>query len=513
MEYNYYVTLLTKAEQELYYEIRNEIFKRTDYLSVFSNVETVDKVINAIMLDNPEIFWFQGKWRAKEENGSLIIAPIYTINSVDIRLLSEEIENNINKVISILPKDPLCIIRKVYEWLICNVCYERNDADQSIKGTIIDKKAVCKGIARTFQLFMNRLNIPSLLIEGSLDGIARHTWNIVIVDGKPYHIDVTLGYQQFFYLFSKEKRNMRYPCFLVSDETIYKAHKIIKALPIVCNDDMDISRVVLSSTNIPVMFSRCGNVKYLDSGSTCNVFKIEGKDYNYALKVIETNGNTIRFYNAKNELDVLNRLSIDKAVVSIIDSYINDEENQINILMPFFESLPNYRRNGKLCDAYSIIKLGIDIINALISIKNKGYLYLDIQPKNIYFDAEGKAILGDMGNCIRLSEINSSTKGIGTISFMAPEAYFSGIYSEASTIYSLGIILYSLLNDAMLPFEKSCNHEEGLKRRLCGETLPMLSSDNEYLNKCIARMCEFSVNLRYNTYTEVLADLELCHNN
>ncbi len=512
MEYNYYVTLLDEVERKLYYEIRKGLFERVDYLTLNADTTSVHKAINAIMLDNPDIFWFQGKWKAKQKDDMLMVAPIYTFDHRQVDLLTRQISDELDKIVFNLPKDPISTIRKVYDWLLCNVSYGTSDNDQSVKGALIDRRAVCKGIARAFQLCMNRVGIPSLLVEGTLDGESRHAWNIVIADGKPYHVDVTLGYQQFSHLFSKQGRNVRYPCLMVSDKTIQESHQFFNRISIACNEDKDVGSIIMSSTEIPQQLSRYGNVSYLDTGSTCNVFLINGEHDRFALKVIEANDDSKRFERAQSELEVLSKLSNTGAVITVIDSYVDVDGKQVNILMPYLDSLPNYRKKGSLDNVDDVVNMGIDLLDALMRLKNEGYIHLDIQPKNIYFNMAGKAILGDLGGCVSLDEIRKMPKRYGTISFMAPEVYHDGIYSEASVIYSLGIILYSLLNDAVLPFEKEYAHDAALKNRLNGIPIPTPNVDNPMLEMCISRMCEFDVNLRYNTYKDVLIDLKQCVN-
>lgn len=55
-------------------------------------------------------------------------------------------------------------------------------------GTLIEKKAVCKGYAQAINLILNRMGIPSVSIN-SKD--LNHEWNVVKIDGKLYQLDST----------------------------------------------------------------------------------------------------------------------------------------------------------------------------------------------------------------------------------------------------------------------------------------------------------------------------------
>lgn len=56
------------------------------------------------------------------------------------------------------------------------------------------RKSVCEGFALAFANVLNRLGIPCGIVTGysSLDGtFGAHAWNIVELDRKYYHLDVT----------------------------------------------------------------------------------------------------------------------------------------------------------------------------------------------------------------------------------------------------------------------------------------------------------------------------------
>lgn len=59
----------------------------------------------------------------------------------------------------------------------------------------------------------------------------------------------------------------------------------------------------------------------------------------------------------------------------------------------------------------------------------------------------------------------------------------------------------------ILPFEKQMEHENALKFRLRGATLPELAIDNLELANCVQCMCEADMSMRYYSYEEVLQAL------
>ena len=82
-------------------------------------------------------------------------------------------------------------IRFAHDWLIKNVDYD-TDYDMvsstTLKGLYKNKKAVCQGYAIAFGVFMKYMGIPSKYVVSKNKN---HMWNMVKLDGKWYHVDVT----------------------------------------------------------------------------------------------------------------------------------------------------------------------------------------------------------------------------------------------------------------------------------------------------------------------------------
>lgn len=60
----------------------------------------------------------------------------------------------------------------------------------TLYGALVNGSAVCEGYARAFQYLMYQAGIPCLMVIGSSRGVP-HAWNIVTIDGQPYHMDAT----------------------------------------------------------------------------------------------------------------------------------------------------------------------------------------------------------------------------------------------------------------------------------------------------------------------------------
>ena len=155
-----------------------------------------------------------------------------------------------------------------------------------------------------------------------------------------------------------------------------------------------------------------------------------------------------------------------------------------------------------------ILKLGIDICKALEKCAAKNILHRDIKPSNIFVSDTGDFKLGDFGIAHRLSSHDSETFGTiaGTFNYMAPEVFKCQIYDHRADIYSLGLVLYKLL-DGELPFyPKEFSTYEDIEKarakRMRGEPVPAMEGISEELNQIIRKACSYEPKSRYQSAEE-----------
>ena len=94
-----------------------------------------------------------------------------------------------------------------------------------------------------------------------------------------------------------------------------------------------------------------------------------------------------------------------------------------------------------------IVRIAIQVTQALRYAHQKGLLHNDIKPANILLDGNGRAWLSDFGLSSPMeSPTASSAPGnpIGTLRYLAPER-FDRPHDARSDIYSLGLTLYELV--------------------------------------------------------------------
>lgn len=182
---------------------------------------------------------------------------------------------------------------------------------------------------------------------------------------------------------------------------------------------------------------------------------------------------------------------------------------KMELLTPLMKTL------NQVSTERQIIKLGQDLCQALITCQKKSILHRDIKPQNIFVDEDGNFKLGDFGIARTAAKTTRATVGIGTYSFMAPEVLNNQSYGPTVDIYSLGLVLYWLLNKHRGPFlplppenYTPTMDEEARQRRFSGDPLPAPVNGSPELKKIIQKACAFDPRDRYTNALEMKRDLD-----
>ena len=162
-----------------------------------------------------------------------------------------------------------------------------------------------------------------------------------------------------------------------------------------------------------------------------------------------------------------------------------------------------------------VVRLGRDICRALSVCAKRGIIHRDVKPDNIFVSEYGDYKLGDFGISRVMEGTRASTIGIGTYDYMAPEVLRES-YDRTADLYSLGMVLYWLLNERRTPFLKlppavptASEKELARKRRFNGDPLPPPAHGSEELKRIVLKACAFDPKERYQSAEEMLRDNSL----
>lgn len=187
-----------------------------------------------------------------------------------------------------------------------------------------------------------------------------------------------------------------------------------------------------------------------------------------------------------------------------IESFKNNNQGlDIYIRMELASDIIHYFEDKDITEEI-VLKLGLDITEALKFCEEKKIVHKDIKPSNIFIGEDNCFKLGDFGGARTSAFIGKSRKVIGTYSYMSPEVYNKDGVTSSTDIYSLGIVMYQLLNNGLLPFENSdVNTNDALNVRLSGERLPVIAGVSLELMNLVLKACSFNPEDRYSTALEM----------
>ena len=148
-----------------------------------------------------------------------------------------------------------------------------------------------------------------------------------------------------------------------------------------------------------------------------------------------------------------------------------------------------------------VIKLGRDICTSLEIFSQYDIIHRDIRPENLFLSASGDfAVARELGN----AESHLSKQAMPE--YMAPELKTSLFHDKTVDIYSLGLVLYKLLNNNRLPFQdqRAFTHrdtEMAISRRFSGEDMPAPINASPEVAEVILAACAFNPGDRFQTAT------------
>ena len=183
---------------------------------------------------------------------------------------------------------------------------------------------------------------------------------------------------------------------------------------------------------------------------------------------------------------------------------------KMELLTPLVKTL------GKTVPEETVLDIGIDMCSALVLCSEHGIIHRDIKPQNIFVAPDGTYKLGDFGIAKTAERTTSGTK-TGTYKYMAPEVYKSLPYGAAVDQYSLGMVLYWLLNERRTPFlplpsvaraTTLTMEDEARKRRFDGEQIPPPAHGSKRLQEIVMKAIAYEPKNRFRNASEMLQALK-----
>ena len=219
-----------------------------------------------------------------------------------------------------------------------------------------------------------------------------------------------------------------------------------------------------------------------------------------------------------NEFALMSELKGTANIVSCEDFRVEEHTDglgwDILIRMELLTPMLKYMSAHELTRS-DVIKLGVDMCKALELCQRYNIIHRDIKPENIFVSRTGDYKLGDFGVARTLEKTTGGLSKKGTYTYMAPEIYRDEDYGSSVDIYSLGIVLYRLLNNNRAPFLPPppqaisyAEREEALQRRIGGEPLPPPANAEGRLSEIVLKACAYDPRQRYSSPLQMRQELE-----
>ncbi|POG81751.1 kinase-like domain-containing protein [Rhizophagus irregularis DAOM 181602=DAOM 197198] len=284
-----------------------------------------------------------------------------------------------------------------------------DDIDKFIQNTQLSAKNCCQILE---WIPYNRFNNPVFIAEGGFGEVHKATWK----DGYISHWDT--GKNQWSRL-NKSK--------LVALKSLSKSQNI-----------------TMEFINEITIHLRIQRVKAPQQVIRCYGISLDPKTKNYIMVMnYAKRGNLLSYLNEKRK-DMNKKYKIDKWPQVNLDLNLQMWKSKFDMLF--------------------------NISSGLYKIHGKRLIHRDLHIGNIVCDSI--PCITDMGLCkpANYNELESKEDKFGVISYLAPEILRGGNYTQASDIYSLGIIIYVVISES--PPYKNIAHDLLFALNICDGLRP-----------------------------------------
>lgn len=209
-----YTDLGLKSKEDvlnfIYYAINsgNNSFKRyidKDYTNYESDIDKLvankgEELVKYVSNFNNFVHPYNST--AIENSINLTYGDKYELEVKINRIYTDEEINEINEVVDSIIKDNITNdmptkekIKIIHDYIINHAQYDQNIVDKASTspyksntayGVLIEGYGTCNGYADAMAIFLNKLNVINYKISSDT-----HVWNLVYLDGKWYHLDLT----------------------------------------------------------------------------------------------------------------------------------------------------------------------------------------------------------------------------------------------------------------------------------------------------------------------------------
>ena len=173
-----------------------------------SDEQQAKQLYEVFLQDNPQFFHLGGKYSfdgrqtgEKKEFNTLTLT--YTMSAEQRVEALQRFESVVDKMLMSVPEngdfekelylhDSLANrCRYDEKAAVSNAPLEEYPLSFTAYGALVEGVAVCEGYSRAMQYLLLRAGVDATIVTGHDAQNRAHMWNVVRIDGEPYHLDVT----------------------------------------------------------------------------------------------------------------------------------------------------------------------------------------------------------------------------------------------------------------------------------------------------------------------------------
>jgi hypothetical protein len=229
----YFYSRLNDEQKNIYVSMHSGIHGYAKKITLpMRPLNEISLIFHAILADNPMLFYISSyQVQTDLYKSKCFIYPKYEYSRTDIKAHSNAVYENLRTYDAVADKSDAEKEQFVHDYCLKNFTFgDTGSESYSILGLVLNKTAVCGGIADYVKVALDYLGVRSLIVSGKAqnpfcdDKMENHAWNIVKIDGKAYHLDVTFD-------MTVAGKIPRYDYFNLCDDDIRKDHVIIGNIP------------------------------------------------------------------------------------------------------------------------------------------------------------------------------------------------------------------------------------------------------------------------------------------